>query len=83
MSFVDMMGDMHEYGVYADAVNIAFDDEELEDSDDEHAHHGNENNTHPYRNLTNDERQQIYAALLEQSVCGKLKRKSTTVGYHD
>ena len=27
-----MTEDMHEYGVYADAVSIAFDEEELEDS---------------------------------------------------
>jgi len=54
---------MHEYDVFANAVNITFTEEELEDSDVEHAHHGNESNTHPYRNLTNDERQQIYAAL--------------------
>ena len=70
---------MHEYGVYADAVSIAFDEEELEDSDVEQAHHANENNTHPYRNLTNDERQQIYAALLEQSDRVRLKRKGTTI----
>jgi type III secretory pathway component EscR len=70
---------MHEYGVYADAVSIAFDEEELEDSDVEQAHHANENNTHPYRNFTNDERQQIYAALLEQSDRERLKRKSTTI----
>jgi transposase-like protein len=51
----------------------------LEDSNVEQAHHANENNTHPYRNFTNDERQQIYAALLEQSDRERLKRKSTTI----
>jgi len=70
---------MHDYDVYANAVNITFEDEELEDSDVKHAHQGNESNTHPYRNLTNDERQQIYAALLHQSDHGRLKRKSTAI----
>jgi len=78
LSFADMMDDMHEYGVYTNAMNITFEDEELEDSDVEHAH-GNENNTHTYRNLTNDERHQIYAALLHQSDHGRLKRKSTAI----
>ena len=37
---VDMIEDMHDYGVYTDAVDIVFDVEELENSDvdeDEHA----------------------------------------------
>jgi hypothetical protein len=38
--------------VYADAVDIVFDEEELDDSDDEEDHHANENNAHQSRNLT-------------------------------
>jgi len=30
--FVDMLEDMHDYGVYKDVVDITFDEEELEDS---------------------------------------------------
>jgi len=45
-SFVGMMEDMHDYGVYADAVDIVFNEEELEDSDVEEDHHANKNNAH-------------------------------------
>jgi len=41
-SFVGMMEDMHDYGVYADVVDIVFDEEELDDSDVEEDHHANE-----------------------------------------
>ncbi|CAD6256718.1 unnamed protein product [Miscanthus lutarioriparius] len=74
-----MMEDMHDYGVYADAVDIVFDEEELEGSDVEEDHHANENNAHQSRNLTEAERQQIYATLLERSDHGRLKRKATTI----
>jgi len=74
-----MMDDMHEYGVYANAVEVHFDEEELEDSDVEEDHHATQNRARPYRNLTDAERQQIYEALLERSNHGRLKRKSTTV----
>ena len=77
--FVGMMEDMHDYGVYAHAVDIVFDEEELEGSDVEEDHHANENNAHQSRNLTETERQQIYAALLERSDRGRLKRKATTI----
>jgi len=78
-SFVGMMEDMHDYGVYTDAVDIVFDEEELEGSDVEEDHHANENNAHQSRNLTETERQQIYATLLERSDHGRLKRKATTI----
>jgi hypothetical protein len=74
-----MMDDMHEYGVYANAVEVDFTEEELEDSDAEEHHHATQNNARPYRNLTDAERQQIYEALLERSNHGTLKTKSTTV----
>jgi hypothetical protein len=65
---------MDDYGVYADAVDIVFDEEELEDSDVEEDEHTTVNNSHKFRNLTDTQRQQIYEALLERSNCGKLKR---------
>ena len=67
---------MHDYGVYADAMDIIFDEDELDDSDVDH--HANENNAHQSRNLTDTERQQIYEALLLRSDHGRLKRKATT-----
>jgi len=74
--FVGLMEDMHDYGVYADAMDIIFDEDELDDSDVDH--HANENNAHQSRNLTDTERQQIYEALLLRSDHGRLKRKATT-----
>jgi hypothetical protein len=74
-----MMEDMHGYGVYVDTVDIVFDEEELDDSNVEEDHHANENNAHQSRNLTETQRQQIYAALLERSDRGRLKRKATTI----
>jgi hypothetical protein len=41
-----MTEDMQDYGVYADVVDIVFNEEELDDSDDEEDHHANENNAH-------------------------------------
>jgi predicted transcriptional regulator YheO len=74
-----MMEDMHDYGVYANAVDIVFDEEELDDSDVEEDHHANKKNVHQSRNLTETQRQQIYAALLERNDHGRLKRKATTI----
>jgi len=74
--FVGLMEDMHDYGVYADAMDIIFDEDELDDSDVDH--HANENNAHQSRNLTDTERQQIYEALLLRSDHGRLRRKVTT-----
>jgi hypothetical protein len=64
-----MIEDMNDYGVYADAMDIDF-DEETEDSNVEE-------DEHRCRNLTNTERQQIYEALLERSNRGKLKKNNT------
>ena len=52
-----MMDDMYEYGVYANAVEVHFDEEELEDSDVEEDHHATQNRARPNRNLTDAERQ--------------------------
>ena len=76
-----MIDDVHDYGVYADAVDIVFDEEELEDSDVEDEH-TNANNSHKFRILTDTERQQIYEALLERSNHGKLKKNATNVVAH-
>ena len=56
-----MIEDMHEYGVYTDAVDIAFDVDELEDSDVDEDEHANENNTHHHTNMTNLQRQHTVA----------------------
>ena len=77
-----MIDDVHDYGVYANAVDIVFDEEELEDSDVEEDEHTNTNNSHKCRNLTDTERQQIYEALLERSNRGKLKKNATNVVAH-
>jgi len=72
-----MINDMHDYGVYADAVDIVF-DEELEDSYVE-GEHTNTNNSHKFRILTDTERQQIYEALLQRSNRGKLKKNTANI----
>ena len=66
-----MIEDMNDYGVYADAMDIDF-DEEMEDSNVEE-------DEHRCINLTDTERQQIYEALLERSNRGKLKKNSTNI----
>jgi hypothetical protein len=68
-----MIDDMHDYGVYADAMDVVF-DEELDDSDVEEDEHTNANNSCKFRCLTVTQRKQIYEALLERSNCGKLKK---------
>jgi len=74
-----MIDDMHDYGVYAVAVDIVFDEEELEDSDGDEDEHANTNNLHKLRHLTDTERQQIYEALLERNIRGKLKKNTTNI----
>ena len=76
---LDMIDDMHDYGVYAVAVDIVFDEEELEDSDGDEDEHANTNNLHKLRHLTDTERQQIYEALLERNIRGKLKKNTTNI----
>jgi hypothetical protein len=74
-----MIEDMHDYGVFADAMDIVFEQEELEDSDVEQDQHTNPNISRKCRNLTDPERQQIYEALLERSNHGKLKKNTTKI----
>jgi hypothetical protein len=76
-----MIEDMHEYGVYADVMDIVF-DEELEDSDTEEDEHTNTSNSHKCRHLMDTERQQIYEALLERSNHGKLRKNTTNIVAH-
>ena len=77
-----MIEDMDDYGAYADAVDIVFDEEELEDSDVEQDEHTNANNSHKCKNLTDTERQQIYEAFLEKSNRGKLKKNTMNIVAH-
>ena len=70
---------MNDYGVYNDVVHITFDEEELEDSETEEDVHANENTAHQSTNLTEVQRQQIYAALLERTNRGRLKRNATNI----
>jgi hypothetical protein len=74
-----MIEDMHDYGVYTDAMDITFDEEELEDSVIKENVHANENTTHQSRNLIEVQRQEIYAALLEICNRGRLKRNATNI----
>jgi len=74
------MEDKHNYVVDAGTVDIIFDEEELDDSDVEEDHHANENNgDQSKKKLTEIQQQQIYAALLERSARGRLKRNTTTI----
>ena len=77
-----MIEDMDDYDVYVDAVDIVFDEEELEDSAVEQDEYTNANNSHKCRNLTDTERQQIYETLLERSNRGKLKKNTTNIVAH-
>jgi ArsR family metal-binding transcriptional regulator len=70
---------MHEYGIYVGYQNIAFDEEELEDSIDEEDEHANGSATSRSKDLTATQRQQIYEALLQRSNCGKLRRNATKI----
>jgi len=76
--YIPTMEEMHEYGVYANEVDIVFDQEELSDSSDEDYEPANGNFRTRSKDLTAAQRQQIYEALLEKSNRGKLKRNTTT-----
>jgi transposase-like protein len=62
--------------VYAGDVDVVFEQEELDDSEDEGDNQGQGNNQR--RELTNEQRQQIYEALLTLSNGGKMKKNTTT-----
>ena len=71
---------IQDFGMYTDAVDIIFDEEELSDSDDdEDQQTQQEEATNMVRILTERERQDIYEDLLRLSNNGKLKRDSTTL----
>jgi hypothetical protein len=76
--YIPTMEEMHEYGVYANEVDIVFDQEELSDSSDEDYEPANGNFRTRSKDLTKSQRQQIYEALLEKNNQGKLKRNTTT-----
>lgn len=68
-----------DYGVYADAVDVAFDQEELSDSDDEEDVPANANGRRTNKEMSNRERQDMYEALLAISNNGRLKKDSTRI----
>jgi hypothetical protein len=70
--------DLHEYGVYAD-VDIMLGEEDLDVSDDNEDEAPLTNEHVKYKNMTETQRQQIYAALLAHSRNGKLKKNTTAV----
>ncbi len=59
--------DMQEYGVYVGDVEVVFEQEELDDSDQEDEQQN--------KNLTKIQRQQIYAALAGKTNNGTLRKK--------
>jgi predicted transcriptional regulator len=74
--FEAMEEDMPEYGVYTEEMDIVFNQDELP-----HSNNGdvpaNANVHSRSKDLTPTQRQQIYEALLERSVNGKLRKNST------
>ena len=70
--------DIQEYGVYADAINVVFNVDELLDSDEEE-NDANANEPIKSRKLTNPQRQGIYELLLAKSMDGKVETGSTHV----
>ena len=64
------------YGVYTDEVDIVFNQEVVDGSSNEDGHETANVRTRA-KDLTPTQRQQIYEALLERSVNGKLRRNST------
>jgi hypothetical protein len=69
-----MNEDMHDYGVYADAMAIDFNEDELDSSDFEQDDSANDSSTHQAKNLIDNKQQQIYTTLLEGSNHGRLKK---------
>ncbi|KAB8115236.1 hypothetical protein EE612_055484 [Oryza sativa] len=67
---LQMHPDMQEYGVYVGDVEVVFEQEELDDSDQEDEQQN--------KNLTKIQRQQIYAALAGKTNNGTLRKNATT-----
>jgi hypothetical protein len=55
--------DMYDYSVYADAVEVDFNENELDSSYFEQDDSANDSSAHQARNPTDDERQQIYLGI--------------------
>ncbi len=70
--------DIQDYGVYADAINVVLEEEELPDSDEEE-NDANANEPINARELTNPQRRAIYELLLTKSLDGYLEKGSTRV----
>jgi hypothetical protein len=54
---------MYDYGVYADVVEVDFNENELDSSDFEQDDSANDSSAHQARSPTDDERQQIYLGI--------------------
>jgi bacterioferritin (cytochrome b1) len=61
-----MIDDLGDYGVYADAVDVDFDVQELLESDDSVHEHENTNEANRAKDITARQRQHIYEALLQR-----------------
>ena len=65
---------MQDYGVDANTVEEAFDEDELDDSDFEYDH-ANENISHQSRNLTETERHKILCSIAREKYAWKIKKE--------
>ena len=68
---------LQDYGVFADHVNIVFDEQEFHGLDNE-APHANQGGGR-LKDVTERQRQEIYEALLQRSNRGRLRKNSTTI----
>jgi hypothetical protein len=66
------------YGVFAD-VDIVFDEEELSESEDNEEEPEIANQPGKLNDVSHQQRQQIYEAMLDRSINGKQKRDNTTI----
>jgi hypothetical protein len=64
---------IHDFGVYTDAIDIIFDEEELSDSDDEDYQQPLLEAINMLKNLTQRQRQDIYEDLFRLSTNGTLQ----------
>jgi hypothetical protein len=64
---------IHDFGVYTDAIDIIFDEEELSDSDDEDYQQPLLEAINMLKNLTQRQRQDIYEDLFQLSTNGTLQ----------
>jgi hypothetical protein len=64
---------IHDFGMYTDAIDIIFDEEELSDSDDEDYQQPLLEAINMLKNLTQRQRQDIYEDLFRLSTNGTLQ----------